>query len=109
MLYYGYFGAGNNVNMDWLVRQGCWAGQNQYPTEVRLTVNQFKKVHKIVIYATAPQQQVVAEAEIADIIEDDVLSVWRQTKNYSRLVYRVSLVLCYNIYMLLFSLKTIKP
>jgi len=44
MLYYGYFGAGNNVNMDWLVRQGCWAGQNQYPTEVRLTVNQFKKV-----------------------------------------------------------------
>lgn len=50
------------------------------------------------------QQQVVAEAEIADIIEDDVLSVWRQTKNYSRLVYRVSLVLCYNIYMLLLSL-----
>lgn len=44
MLYYGYFGAGNNVNMDWLDRQGCWAGQGQYPTEVHLTTNQFKKV-----------------------------------------------------------------
>ena len=44
MLYYGYFGAGNNVNMDWLDRHGCWADQNQYPTDVHLTVNQFKKV-----------------------------------------------------------------
>lgn len=33
------------------------------------------------------QQQVVAEAEIADIIEDDVLSVWRQTENYSGITY----------------------
>ncbi len=30
-------------------------------------------VDKIIIYATAPQKQVVAEAEIADIIEDDIL------------------------------------
>lgn len=44
MLYYGYFGAKNNVNMDWLDRQGCWADQGQYPTEVHLTTNQFKKV-----------------------------------------------------------------
>lgn len=44
-------------------------------------------VDKIIIYATAPQKQVVAEAEIADIIEDDVLSVWRQTKNYSGITY----------------------
>ena len=38
MLYFGYFGAGNNVNMD------CWAIQNQYPTDVRLSENQFKKI-----------------------------------------------------------------
>lgn len=44
MLYYGYFGAGNNVNMDWLDQQGFWAAQSQYPTEVHLTANQFKKV-----------------------------------------------------------------
>ena len=28
-------------------------------------------VNKIVIYATAPQKQVVAEAEISEIIEDE--------------------------------------
>ena len=44
-------------------------------------------VDKIIIYATAPWQQVVAEAEIADIIEDDILSVWRQTKKYSGITY----------------------
>lgn len=44
LLYYGYFGEGNNVNMDWLERQGCWADHEQYPTEVHLTTNQFKKV-----------------------------------------------------------------
>ena len=44
MLYYGYFGAGNNVNMDWLERNGCWAGQGIYPTDYRLSAQQFKKV-----------------------------------------------------------------
>lgn len=44
-------------------------------------------VDKIIIYATAPQKQVVAEAEIADIIEDDVLSVWRKTKEHSGITY----------------------
>ena len=39
-------------------------------------------VDKIIIYATAPQKQVVAEAEIECIVESDVLSVWRQTKKY---------------------------
>ncbi len=44
MLYYGYFGAGNNVNMDWLDKNGYWAAKSQYPTEVRLTAEQFKKI-----------------------------------------------------------------
>ena len=44
MLYFGYFGAGNNVNMDWLDKNGCWTMQNQYPTDVRLSENQFKKI-----------------------------------------------------------------
>lgn len=44
-------------------------------------------VDKIIIYATAPQQQVVAEAEIADIIEDEILNVWRQTKEKSGITY----------------------
>lgn len=44
-------------------------------------------VNKIVIYATAPQKQVVAEAEISEIIEDNILSVWRQTKERSGVSY----------------------
>lgn len=44
-------------------------------------------VEKIIIYATAPQKQVVAEAEIECIVEDDVLSVWKQTKKYSGITY----------------------
>lgn len=44
-------------------------------------------VDKIIIYATAPQKQVVGEAEIADIIEDDLLTVWKQTKMHSGITY----------------------
>lgn len=44
LLYYGYFGAGNNVNMDWLSNNGYWAAKDQYPTEVHLDMNQFKSV-----------------------------------------------------------------
>ena len=44
-------------------------------------------VDKIIIYATAPQKQVVAEAEIEYVIEDDVLNVWRQTKQHSGITY----------------------
>lgn len=42
LVYYGFFGEGNNVNMDWLSRNGCWG--NCYPTENRLTPEQFKKI-----------------------------------------------------------------
>lgn len=44
LLYYGYFGAGNNVNMDWLDKHGYWTAGNQYPTEVKLTSAQFKRI-----------------------------------------------------------------
>lgn len=44
MLYYGYFGAGNNVNMDWLDRNGYWSGTNEYPTNVQLQPEQFKAI-----------------------------------------------------------------
>lgn len=44
LLYCGYFGAGNNVNMDWLARNGCWVAEDQYPTDVHLNENQFKRI-----------------------------------------------------------------
>lgn len=45
-------------------------------------------VDKIIIYATAPQKQIVGEAEIAGIVEDDILAVWHQTKEYSGITYK---------------------
>lgn len=45
-------------------------------------------VDKIIIYATAPQKRVVGEAEIASILEDDLLTVWHQTKEYSGITYK---------------------
>lgn len=41
-------------------------------------------VDKIIIYATAPQKQVVGEAEIEEILEDDPLTVWDMTKEIGR-------------------------
>jgi predicted transcriptional regulator len=44
-------------------------------------------VDKIVIYCTAPQKMVVAEADIEEIIEDEVIEVWRQTKKLAGISY----------------------
>ncbi len=42
LLYYGYFGSGNNVNMDWLATNGLWSpeGSNIYPANIELTPRQ---------------------------------------------------------------------
>lgn len=42
LVYYGYFGEGNNVNMDWLDNNGCWG--KGYPTETILNREQFKSI-----------------------------------------------------------------
>ncbi len=44
-------------------------------------------VDRIIIYATAPQKMVVAEAEIEDIIEGEINAVWRQTKDFAGISY----------------------
>jgi L-amino acid N-acyltransferase YncA len=46
MLYYGFFGEGNNVNMDWLDSNGYWstAHGGQYPALIRLTPGEFKEI-----------------------------------------------------------------
>ena len=44
LLYYGYFGAGNNVTMNWLKNNNCWVTTESYPTEIHLSETQFKKV-----------------------------------------------------------------
>lgn len=44
MLYYGYFGAGHNVNWVWLKENGYWP--NSYPTAARLSPEEFKLILK---------------------------------------------------------------
>lgn len=44
MLYYGFFGAGNNVNWVWLRNHGHWG--DKYPTSMRLSPEQFKAILK---------------------------------------------------------------
>ena len=42
LLYYGYFGAGNNVNWAWLKNNGCWPGT--HPMNFRYTREQIDKI-----------------------------------------------------------------
>jgi len=44
-------------------------------------------VDKIIIYATSPKKMVVAEAEIEEIIEDDINTVWKKTKGFAGISY----------------------
>lgn len=45
-------------------------------------------VEKILIYSTSPVMRVVAEAEVEEIIEDDLLTVWKLTKEYAGISYK---------------------
>lgn len=40
LLYGGYFGCGNNVNMDWLDKHGMWSRKGDYPANVHLSPSQ---------------------------------------------------------------------
>lgn len=40
LLYGGYFGCGNNVNMDWLDKHGMWSQPGNYPANVHLSPSQ---------------------------------------------------------------------
>jgi predicted transcriptional regulator len=44
-------------------------------------------VDKIIIYCTAPQKMVVAEATIEEIVEGDVNEVWNLTKAFAGISY----------------------
>lgn len=47
LLYYGYFGSGNNVNMDWLSNNGLWStSKDVYPANIELTPQQCSDIWK---------------------------------------------------------------
>lgn len=44
MLYGGFFGEGNNINMDWLACNGLWSSQDCYPAQIKLTPKQCETI-----------------------------------------------------------------
>lgn len=44
MLYCGYFGSGNNINMDWLDKHGLWNPKGGYPAETQLQPQQCQMI-----------------------------------------------------------------
>ncbi len=48
MLYYGFFGEGNNINMDTLEAKGFWSNNhgNVYPALIELSPDEFKQILK---------------------------------------------------------------
>lgn len=44
-------------------------------------------IDKIIIYSTSPVMKIVAEAEIEDVIEDDVPTVWKITREFAGISY----------------------
>ena len=44
LIYYGFFGGGNNINWYWLKNNGCWG--DGYPTSQKLSHEQFDKILK---------------------------------------------------------------
>ncbi|MEA4848952.1 MAG: hypothetical protein VB106_17095 [Clostridiaceae bacterium] len=45
-------------------------------------------IDKIIIYSTAPEKMVVGEAEIEEILEDDVETIWGITRDFSGISYK---------------------
>lgn len=46
LLYYAYFGAGNNINCAWLKNNNLWAKNGGYPTDTKLSPAEFKTILK---------------------------------------------------------------
>ena len=51
--------------------------------EFRRKVFKNREVKTVVVYASSPVQQVIGEFDIESIINDDLASLWDQTKNHS--------------------------
>lgn len=51
--------------------------------EFRRTIFKNKDIRTVVVYASSPVQQVIGEFEIEEIIEDDIFTLWDETKDYS--------------------------
>lgn len=46
LLYYGFFGAGNNINCAWLRSHNLWSKDGGYPTNTKLSPDEFRLILK---------------------------------------------------------------
>lgn len=51
--------------------------------EFRKSIFKDTAVHKVIVYASSPVQKVIGEFAIADILNDDVETIWNKTALYS--------------------------
>ena len=51
--------------------------------EFRKSIFKNSDVQKVVVYASSPVQKVIGEFAIADILNDDVETIWKETSRYS--------------------------
>lgn len=56
-------------------------GSKKY--EFRKNIFKRRDVKKIIVYASSPVQRVIGEFEIADILEDDTVAIWKKTRHSS--------------------------
>ena len=58
-----------------------FAGTKKY--EFRKQIFKDKTVKKVIVYASYPEQKVIGEFDIDDILNDTPSSLWLQTRDYS--------------------------
>lgn len=62
------------------------SGEKRY--EFRRRVFKRMDVDTIVIYSTSPQQRIVAEVGVVDILESDPIDIWKKTHDKAGISYK---------------------
>lgn len=55
--------------------------------EFRRSIFKNENVRKVVVYASSPVQKVIGEFTIADILNDDIATIWSETAPYSGITH----------------------
>lgn len=58
-----------------------FSGEKKY--EFRRSIFKRSGIKKVVVYASAPISMIIGEFDIEDILVDDVMSLWAQTKEFA--------------------------
>lgn len=58
-----------------------FSGEKRF--EFRRTIFKNENVKHVVVYASSPMQKVIGEFEIEEILNEDLHSLWKKTKNFA--------------------------